>query len=317
MREALIAWVQQGGYLIVEAEPPARPDALLDAFGVQRSAVQREERNRGTEETGERQFDQVRLPNAAAAATVDLHGVVYLEADDAWFRAGNRSGTWLLTLRSGDGLVTALSDLDYLSNGAIGSLDHAQFLWDLVRLRAFALPAGRRTVADAKPGTTDSQPVLFFSRPGKLSLIDWLANYAWAPLTGGAIALLLWLWRVGPRFGPVLPDPERARRSLLHHLRASGRFLWSNGHATRLLESSREACLRRVGRSLPYFQSASPRERVSLLTGALGMKEEHAQRIVQPQEGGNMMQFLQTIRVYQQVTALLADRHSGSAARHD
>ena len=103
LREALIAWVQQGGYLIVEAEPPARPDALLDAFGVQRSAVQREKSNRGTEEAGERQFDQVRLPNAEAAATVDLHDVVSLDADDAWFRAENRSGTWLLTLRSGDG----------------------------------------------------------------------------------------------------------------------------------------------------------------------------------------------------------------------
>ena len=143
-----------------------------------------------------------------------------------------------------------------------------------------------------------------------------MASNAWAPLTGGAIALLLWMWRVTPRFGPVLPDPERARRSLLHHLRASGRFLWSNGHANRLLESSREACLRRVRRSLPYFHSASPSERMSLLTQTLGMKEEQAQRIVQPQEVGNMMQFLQTIRVYQQVYARLAERGSGSSAGH-
>ena len=266
------------------------------------------------DENGKRQFDQVRLPNAKAPAMVDLHGVVSLETSDAWFRAENKSGAWLLTLRFGDGFVTALSDLDYLSNDAIGNLDHAQFLWDLVRLREFAQPTGANAVAGAKAGTADRQPVWFFNRPGKLSLIDWLAKNAWAPLTGGAVALLLWLWRVIPRFGPVLPDPERARRSLLDHLRASGRFLWSNGRATRLLESSREACLRRVSRSLPHFRTASPSERVSQLTRALGIKEEHARRIVEPQEGGNMLQFVQTIRVYQQVYSRLAERRSGSAA---
>ncbi len=303
LRDALVAWVRNGGHLIVEAEPAQQDDPLLEAFGVRRSAVEPKRRNPAIDHSGERKFDQVRLPNATAPALVDVHAAVSLEADGAWFRAEGRYGTWLVTIRFGNGIVTALGDLDYLSNGAIGSLDHAQFLWDLVRLRE---PA---TSAD-----TDIQPVRFFNHPGKLSLMDWLANNAWAPLIGATAALLLWLWHVIPRFGPVLPDPERTRRSLLDHLRASGRFLWSNGHTKRLLESSRRACLRRINRSLPHFPSASPGERVSLLMQALGLEEEQARRILEPQEGGNMPQFLQTIRVYQQVNARLAERRSAPAA---
>lgn len=305
LREALVDWVRQGGHLIVEAEPAQQDDPLLEAFGVQRSAAERDTHIPPSDDAGERKFDQVRLPNALAPTLVDLHAAVSLEADGAWYRAESQSGTWLVTLRFGDGVVTAIADLDYLSNGAIGSLDHAQFLWDLVRLRE-----------PATPDDSGVQPVLFFNHPGKLSLIDWLATNAWASLTGGAAALLLWLWHVIPRFGPVMPDPERTRRSLLDHLRASGRFLWSNGHAKRLLESSRRACLRRIDRSLPHFSSASPDERVPLLTQVLGLEQEQAQRILQPQEGGNMLQFLQTIRVYQQVYARLAEHRSGSAAGH-
>ena len=315
LRDALVEWVRQGGYLIVEAEHPAQRDLLTDAFGVRRSAIASDRPERKGAESDEPKFDEITLPNAAAPAAINLNTAVSLEADNAWFQADSRHATWLVTVRFGAGMVTVVSDLDYLSNGAIGHLDHAQFLWDLVRLHEFAASTSTTPSGDAGPGVTEQQPVLFFSQPDKLSLLSWLRENAWAPLAGGALALLLWLWRIIPRFGPVTPDAGRDRRSLLDHLRASGRFLWTNGHGTRLLEASREACLRRLARSLPYFRSATPQERLTQLVQTLGINEEQARRILQPQESSGMLQFLHTIRVYQRVYSRLAVRQTKTAAR--
>ena len=312
LRDQLVAWVKQGGYLIVEAEYPAQNDPLVEAFGIQRHAIEFEEESEGDDEP---HFAEVWLPNANAPAKLDLHSAFSVDAEDALFRANGRYGTFLLVLRFGEGMVTVTGDLDYFTNRSIGSLDHAQFLWDLVRLRNAANSSSPIHSEAIKNGATNTDPVLFFNNPSKSSLIDWLGKHAWAPLAGGAAALLLWLWRVAFRFGPVAPDPERGRRRLLDHLRASGRFLWSNGHATRLLEASREACLRRVARSLPHFMNATPEARIVQLVHALDVTEEQAQRILQPQEGGKMHHFLHTIRLYQRVYSHLAVRSNRPGAK--
>ena len=309
LRDEVIDWVRQGGYLIVEAEYPRLKDPLVEAFGVERHEIEFEEYEDDLEVFEEDEFEKVRLPNAMAPATIELERYMSLDAKDVWFRVDGTDGTYMLVKRSGRGAVTIVNDLDYARNISIGSLDHAHFLVDLVRLR-------EELIADEGIGPApQAAQVMFFNRPGKLSLATWLREHAWAPLAGGAAALLLWLWRVIPRFGPIMPDAERGRRRLLDHLRASGRFLWSNGHATRLVEASREACLRQIGRSLPHFLSATAEARVEQLVDTLGITQEQAQRILQPQEGGKMIQFWQTIRLYQRVYSRLAIRSAASGTK--
>ncbi len=308
LREALVAWVHGGGYLIVEAEQLVQDDPLLDAFGVQRSAIAPDRAQRRISDRNKTPPYEIKLPNATAPAALDMRPVVSLQSGDAWFRAGDDSGTSLVALKIGRGMVTAISDLRYLTNNAIGTRDHAQFLWNLVRL-------DRAATANPEPDDSAERTVLFFNRPDKLSLANWLRKHAWAPLTGGAIALAIWLWRAIPRFGPMVPDAGRGRRSLLDHLRASGRFLWSTGHAVRLLESSRAACLRELSRSLPYFQNATPQARMSQLEQVLGVREHHARYLLEPQQGGSMMQFLHTVQAYQHIYSRLAARKSELATR--
>ena len=308
LREALVAWVHNGGHLIVEAEPLVQDDSLLDAFDVQRSAITPDQTQRRIGDRNKPPPYEIKLPNAVAPAALDMRPSVSLQSADTWFRAGDASGTSLVAKKIGSGMVTAISDLRYLTNNAIGTRDHAQFLWDLVRL-------DQAGAAHSQPVDKGQQTVLFFNRPGKLSLPDWLRTHAWAPLTGGAIALVLWLWRSIPRFGPIAPDAGRGRRSLLDHLRASGRFLWSTGHATRLLESSRTACLRELSRSLPYFQNATPQARLSQLQQVLGVQEEQARYLLEPQQGASMTQFLHTVRAYQHIYSRLAARKTEIAAR--
>ncbi len=305
LRDEIIGWVRQGGYLIVEAEYPQVDDPLTEAFGVERYNIESEDDEREVEEAehnGRANFTIITLPNAVKPARVWLDRFMSVDASDAWYRADGKYGAYLLAKRSGRGAVTVINDLDFARNNAIGKLDHAQFILDLVNLR-------EKLISDDNLSPpTDEKLILFFNKPGKPSLLVWLRENAWAPLAGAAVALLFWLWQTVPRFGPIMPDIERHRRRLLDHLRASGRFLWSNGHATRLLEASRDACVRQVARSLPHFLSTPAEARPELLIHALGVTQEQAQRILQPQKGGKMLQFWQTIRLYQRVYSRLAGK---------
>jgi hypothetical protein len=307
LRDHLVGWVEQGGLLIVEAEYAGVDDTLTGAFGVRRLETQYDEFDEEPDEEADAPgYETISLPGASAAATVDFQTYTTLDGDDAWFRADGKYGTYLLVVRRGDGTAIIVNDLDFLRNNVIGSHDHARFLLHLLGLREYIATTGISASASG------AGPVMFFNRPGKLSLFDWLKKNAWATMAGAAVALLCWLWRVVPRFGPVAPDPERARRRLLDHLRASGRFLWANGHAMRLLEASREACLRRIGRAFPHFLSANVETRTAQLVDTLGITEEQAQRILKPQENAKMLQFLQTIRLYQSVLSRLAASHPTS-----
>ncbi|HEY5930391.1 MAG TPA: DUF4350 domain-containing protein, partial [Burkholderiales bacterium] len=149
LRQSLLDWVDRGGHLIVEAEPAALPDPLLDAIGVRRSAVKRPKDAARCESSAP--FEIV-LPGRETGSLVRLSRVMRLDAPDAEFAFDGGTGNSLLMLRRGDGEITAVNELDFASNAQIGNEQHARFLWDLV-----SAPSG------------DGQ-VYFFNRPGKLSL---------------------------------------------------------------------------------------------------------------------------------------------------
>ncbi|HEX7813366.1 MAG TPA: DUF4350 domain-containing protein [Burkholderiales bacterium] len=279
----ILEWVANGGYLIVEAEPPGQSDPLLEALRVQRHAVRRP---RGSKDSNEPV--EVRLPGSDSASRVQLSRRMRLEAPAAEYHFDDGSGKALLLVEHGNGLVMVLNELEFAFNPSIGEEQHAQFLWQMVSI------------------VPDDRPVLLFSNAGRLSLGDWLQENAWAPLAGGAVLLLLWLWSVAPRLGPIAPDPARNRRRLLDHLRASGRFLWSSGGAQRMLDAARDSCLRRIARAHPDFLAISDAERPRWLAEILGWPEPRVRQLLAPANAAKMMDFLQAIGLYQAVHEQLA-----------
>jgi hypothetical protein len=314
LRAGIVDWVQSGGFLVIEAERPSIRDPLIDAFGVMRvedkdnsktdehrqraggiSRNNGEFRNNDEYKANANHIDSdsldltvLKLPGSALTSLVWMEADFSLVSERAWFRAGTDYSANILMLREGDGNVVVVTDLDFATNGEIADLDHAQFV---VELAHFAQRSG---------------PVIFFINPGQPSLMQWLLTHAWAPASAAALAVLLWLWKSIPRFGPVAPDPERARRRLLDHLRASGRFLWARGQGGRLLEVSREACLRKLSRTLPDFETATESTQASRLIRMFGISSEQAQQILSPQAPGKMLHFMHTIQLYQTIHARLA-----------
>jgi hypothetical protein len=288
-RRSLLNWVNRGGRLIVEAEPIYQPDPLLDAFGVHRNFL----KNPGGPKAGPANFAgrvtvKIDLPAGLDPVEVLLNRNPDLQARNALARFGDGRSTAAVLLQHGRGHVLALNGLDVFSNGMIGAHDHAEFLWRVVQ------------VDDGAPS------VFFFADPQKLSIFEWLGTNAWSALAGGALFLALWLWSALPRLGPIAPDPERARRRLLDHLRASGRFLWVHGGSQLLVDAARDACLRRISRVHPDLIASPEPERSARLQELIGLDAAQSRLLFSQPAPARMIDFLHAIRLYQTVHERLA-----------
>jgi hypothetical protein len=275
-RDRLREWAANGGHLVIEAEPIRVPDPLLDSLGVRRA---------GAKVKDPRKPVEIDWPGATRPLQANLPTWQVLIAKSPRIAAGTEDGAVLIQLDYGEGRVTALSGFGFLENRAIGMRDHAELAWRVVG---------------------DQGLLLVFNNPERLSLTRWLLDYAPAVLAVTSMLILMWLWRVAPRFGPIAPDPERSRRSLVDHLRASGRFLWNAGKRATLAEAAREMALRRVTRAHPDFASLSARERAARLANSFGIAPEDAQRLLAPQAPRTIPEFVRSISVLRIIHERLA-----------
>ena len=85
---------------------------------------------------------------------------------------------------------------------------------------------------------------------------------AWGPLL---LAFLAWLWRRMQRFGPQLPAPDDARRSLMEHIVASGEHIYRYGYAHHLYAAVREAFMARLRRRDPQAAALVGEPQLALL----------------------------------------------------
>jgi hypothetical protein len=264
----IVAWVEAGGHLIAEAELVGVSDPLLDLVGV--------ERVRGAAPS---KPAPVRLADGRTIA-VSLFGAMTLESADA-----GEKGRFV-SFDYGEGTVSALVGLHFARNQLIGTEDNADFLWYLL-------------------GATPAAELQIYLRPERLSLWGFLARHA-APVLAAVVALVaLWLWRIAPRFGPVRPDPPPARRRLLDHLRASGRFFWTQGLRGRLVAAARDAALRRVARAQPGFAQASQAERTARVAALAQIPPEDAQRFMSAGASLSGAEFIRVTQTAHRIHAAL------------
>ncbi len=244
----LITWAAAGNHLIVEAERAGVADPLLAQLRIEHSDTRTERRSvaAGIAPDGRRL-----VASGFSASRLQAPGRTPL------FIVGTPEDARLVTLKHGAGFVSAAVDLNFARNRLIGQDDHAELLWHLLTLR----PAGE---------------FLVFHHPRRLSLWDFLVQNALGVLLAGGALLALWLWRIAPRYGTVLPDAPPARRRLLDHLRAGGRFLWARGLRARLAAAARDAALRRVTRAYPDFAAAPRAAQAARLAALAGLSPEDA-----------------------------------------
>ncbi len=268
----LVSWAEAGGHLIAEAELAGVPDPLFDRLSVRRSPAPRLPKPLAIEMPGGERLN------------VSFHDAVALQppAGPLLLRAGTHETVKLAVFRRGRGVVTVASSLQFARNAFIGSNDHAVFFWELLDF-------------------TPAKEMGVYLRPERLSLWSFLKEHAAPVLAAGAALLALWLWHVGPRFGPVAPDAPPARRRLLDHLRASGRYYWARGLRARLVSAARDAALRRVTRAHPEIATDTPAQRAARLAALVGISTAEAERFMRSADTVSSLEFIHLMHTAQRV----------------
>lgn len=283
----LLRWVERGGHLIAEAEYVGVPDPLFDRLGVKRVRV---------EAPASPLF--VMTP-AGSKLRAYFGDSMHLAAQPERVRL--RAGEHLVSFARGRGMVTLATSLRFARNPglddeyarmskrparSIGGLDHAALFWEVLSL-------------------TPERELHVYFRPERLSLWEFLMRNAAPVLIAGGLLLALWLWSIGPRFGPVAPDTPPGRRRLLDHLRASGRYYWGRGMRSRLVVAARDAALRRVARAQPDFPVSPSEERVARLATLAGISKEEATRFMSAAGAMRGLDFIRIVQHAQRIHAAL------------
>jgi hypothetical protein len=232
---ALLSWVERdGGHLIIGVERELPRDVLLQQINVEAHWKGSDEEEDQPPAPG---IDRIPMPDGTELRADLLPSPTLVDLDedaDAW-RFSSRGGTRILQFAWGEGDITVLSTLRPFSNREIGRLDHAELLAE---------------ITDA----TEPGELFLIRHLESPSLLAWLIQHAMATLVALAVFLLVWLWRVIPRFGPLAPSPAPDRKSLLEHIRAVGRFYLDQRELARLLALLRADCVELFSRRAPHAQ---------------------------------------------------------------
>jgi hypothetical protein len=226
-QQQLLEWIEGGGHLIVGADSTLRlgnnkdrkTPGLLADLGVR--VHEREQfvlPGSATTARIEVEFDGMEAPVGVTMSTRR-----YLEdtEDLASASVPLEDGYGLLQYEVGDGLVTVLADNTFLTNRQIGNEDHALALALLV-------------------GVEQEGKVWLVHDVVMPSLLDLGWQYASHALVALLCAVLLWLWKLGARLGPLLPPAQAPRRDISEHLAASATYLWRLDRAQALFRHNRQ-----------------------------------------------------------------------------
>lgn len=111
-----------------------------------------------------------------------------------------------------------------------------------------------------------------------MSLWTWLADHAALALISLAMLLAVWLWRVVPRFGPLMPGAAAADQKLSSHLEAVGRFYWKHMQPEEIYAKLRAAFVHRLTERRPGLVMRNAAERNAELARLGGVRAEAVTR---------------------------------------
>ncbi|SHM57061.1 DUF4350 domain-containing protein [Phytopseudomonas punonensis] len=260
--ERLLEWTSRGGHLLFIAErmwdeeQGKSGDLLLDGLNVQQYPVEKldeEEAEENADDAADEQesatdseedqqepadaypeLTKLYLENEQAPAYIgfdtDFH--LYDANNLAHVWANSAEATHLLQIYHGDGLISIVTDAWIWQNANLGTYDNAWLLWYL---------------------SQDSDVTLVYNAD-RDNLLTLLKRHFTPALLALGLLLVLTLWHVGQRSGPLLQPQQASRRQLQEHLRAAADFLLRHGGQQRLLSNLQQDILRRARRRHPGFE---------------------------------------------------------------
>jgi hypothetical protein len=182
-------------------------------------------------------------------------------AAEAWSIVGTQ-GAPVLRAALGRGRVTAMTGWGFLNNNNVFSGDHA--------LIATAM-------LDLRPG----DEVWFVIDEKREALLLWLWHRAGPAIGLALLAVGLALWRGARRFGPLLPQPPLARRSVAEQIRGTAAFVLRGGGAP-LIAATRRALDDAARQRIAGYDRMTMGQRIDALRQQTGLSPDALTRALDP-----------------------------------
>ena len=183
-------------------------------------------------------------------------------AAESWALVGTR-GAPVLRATLGNGRITAMSAWGFLDNRSIFMGDHAEVAIAMLDLR----PGG---------------DVWFVIDEKREALLMWLWHRAGPAIGLALLAMAFALWRGARRFGPLLPAPALARRSVAEQIRGTSAFVLRGGGAA-LLAAARRALDEAARQRIAGYERMTMGQRVEALRQPTGLAADVLTRALDPQ----------------------------------
>lgn len=290
--DALLAWVDQGGTLVVtpgSAFEEGIGHPLLEQFSV---VVESEAFPEGGDQ------GLVRPPWSEVELQVEFDAERWfsVDSDEPYFASPDDIFTHLLQFSWGEGSITFLSDSDFLTNARIGEKDHALLLAYLA-------------------GDADHAWLLYDSQMP--SLISFIWRHAPYLLISLLLFAILAVRRLQYTTGPVISPRATRHRDLLEHLQAGAGFAWRHNPTVGQLEAARKVVERRWLASHPLLQQMDQEARCGWLAKQTGMTAESVHRALYSRQGDTGQLIMITTHLQRLFAALHPDRNEyyGSGSR--
>jgi len=133
------------------------------------------------------------------------------------------------------------------------------------------------------------------------TLFNIIFDYLWTALIGLSIIIALWLLVSFRRFGPLIPEKIASRRSLLEHIDASGRLLWSSGEKQCLVDAARNKLYQRIERRYPTWIHAAEETLIENLSNATSIPLDKVRFAITDPGTRNEQHFTQLISNLEQL----------------
>ncbi len=196
-------------------------------------------------------------------------------------------GNHLLQYNIGKGTLTVLSENYFLNNDYINNHDHAYLLTLLSNIN----------------GSSNNKILLLYNTQSD-SIFTLIWKYGKEACIAFIFLLILSLWSMRNRFGPLLPNTSYANRNITEHLRAIARFSWRQDHGTHLLNQSRMSCENALLKRYPTLKQMSTQERLHHISDILDLEPEkvHSALYFQPKSTNEYIHsahYLQKLWIHQ------------------
>ena len=246
-RERFEQWVRDGGRLVVSR------NLLADPQFTAWTSVSRER----VTDTGTKPADDGRVTTGPA------------KAGNHWQICGLSQRTYLSTARK----VSWRID-DPLSHTQALRIPIGRGSVTIINAEPFG--AGALTCADngllfvAATQLQRGDSIEFLTEEGGDSLLQLIWRYGSPVVVLLAVLLALWLWRSGVRFGPLMAEPDPARRSLAEQIRGTGQFTLRFGGGRALHAAAVRALDETAARLVPHYNHLATEERITTLAPLTG-----------------------------------------------